>query len=231
METASVREPAGTSSGRSRSRPRLRCDGEPARPPSAERPAVLRAARRGRPRPLSCADGVGEHVDRHRAEPDDEARLVEPERPRLRCGDREQSDAGAEQGRRREDEHRRDEDAHQRSRRALADVLGAAACSSGRSGSRWSRASGRPGRAGASRRRCGRRGAGRSQGIVAPSTASSTSRTHPDERGEPPVALAPPVRPRSACARMTSHLSWTRSTADERLMSRLSSAAHLLRAT
>ena len=75
--------------------------------------------------PSDGAERVGEDVDRHRPEPDDEARLVEHEHgASVRHG--EQQDPRPEQRQRREHEHGRDEHAHQRSGRAEPDVLGAA---------------------------------------------------------------------------------------------------------
>ncbi len=115
---------AGRSKPRSRARRRARARAARVRGgrgvPSARRRA--RSARTFRARGAR----VGEDVDRHRPEPDDEARLVQQEsRPAVR--DCEQHDPRGEEDDRRAHEHRRDEEAHQRCGRAGADVLAASA--------------------------------------------------------------------------------------------------------
>ncbi len=94
-------------------------DGDPAEP-SPTGQAALDVVKEPAPRP-EC---VGEHMDRHCPEPDDEARLVEAD-DGAPVRDRKERDTGAEQRQRREDEHRGDDDAHQRRRGPEPHVLGA----------------------------------------------------------------------------------------------------------
>ena len=85
------------------------------------------------------AQRVGEDVDRHHTDPDDEARLVQ-HRDGAAVGNGEQQDPRSEQRQGRQYEHRGDEHAHQRSGRAEPDVFAGRPRSSGPSGSRCCRA-------------------------------------------------------------------------------------------
>ena len=135
-----------------------------ARPTSAPASASTRPARpgtsrlRGAPSARSpraarrAARQVGEHVQRGEREPHEEADLVDRQQRRARArADEQQRDAAGEHDDRGDHDHRR-EHAQRRRRRALAPVGGVVRCSSGRSGSRCSRASAPRARSAACRR-------------------------------------------------------------------------------
>jgi hypothetical protein len=66
---------------------------------------------------------VGEHMGRHRCEPDDERRLVEPQEDAALRAERHEQQTGPEENRRRHDDQRSDQQPQERRRRTAANVV------------------------------------------------------------------------------------------------------------